>query len=191
MRLVRAHAPIRRAQLLGRNPPRKPGRAPGQVRILACLAICATAFSACGVARSTASQVSAPRPVVAAKCPKARPTRSSPGSANALAPAHPAWTTFCVYSRGRVSRTTRWRYGPLDRALNSSVSRPPAGYVCAAWVGLPSLVVLTYRHAVRYVVLEVGGCPEIVMGNGTMRLLTGSASGKVLHAYDAGAFPSS
>jgi hypothetical protein len=72
----------------------------------------------------------------------------------------------------------------LDRALNSSVRKLPADFACTTASLAPVVVVLTYRATVRHVVIDMSGCPSIVMTSGSQHYLIGQAAGKVLRFYD-------
>jgi hypothetical protein len=126
--------------------------------------------------------------VRAAQCPSPPPRRSTGGAPRSLAPDHPIWTTFCVYSfRGPVVRQSTYPDGPLDGALNGSVARLPAGHFCPTYAGLDTVVVLTYRHGVRDVVIRTGGCLTIVLHNGSVQHLFGQAGAEVMAFYERGA----
>jgi hypothetical protein len=160
--------------------------------LIATAIVAASVVSGCG-GSGPGTHPTATRPGaqmhIAASCPMTRPARSSPGSPDALAPDDPASTSFCVYRRERVASKAGYAGGPLDSALNSSVSKLPPNTACASVARLPSVVVLRYRtgsyERTRYIVLDMGGCPRVVMSNGTRRLLIGRAAGAVLQAYAA------
>jgi hypothetical protein len=126
--------------------------------------------------------------VRAAACPRVWPRRSSPGSPTALAPDDPVWTTFCIYNPNRNKhRLIDESYqpgGPLDSALNDSVTKSPAGSACADWLGSPMTVVLAYPRMTKHVAIRIGGCMTVVMSDGAQRPLPSGASQAVLHIYE-------
>lgn len=144
------------------------------------------ALSACGGSPASGATTSRPaaQPLKPASCPRVRPARSSRAEATALAPGRPAWTTFCIYGPHGVFARATYRGGPLDHALNGSVTRLPPRTACAAVARLPAVVELTYARSTRHVVLDMGGCPAVVMHNGHSRLLLDTAAGKVLRYYE-------
>jgi hypothetical protein len=79
------------------------------------------------------------------------------------------------------------RYGgaPLNAALNAYFFRAPSNLVCLAVARAPATVVLTYTHSVRYVVVDMGGCPAIVLGTGARRFLSPDAARTVLRYWIA------
>ncbi len=151
----------------------------------------ALALAACGAssaAPSTSSSRVRSQSTRAGRCPHPPPSRSSAGAPSEIAPAAPAWTTFCIYGqwgrqRGRVVARASYRGGPLDRALNGSVARLPPRTFCASVASLPSVVVLRYRRTTRFVALDTGGCPDVVMRSGTRRYLSDNGAGTVTDFY--------
>lgn len=75
------------------------------------------------------------------------------------------------------------RGGPLDLALNASYRTSPRELACTAVARLPAVAVLTYGTAVRYVALDMGGCPAVVLTTGARRVLRPSAAATLLHYW--------
>lgn len=148
------------------------------------LVIAAVLFAACGATHAAATSTkSAAASDSARVCPRPRPTTSSAGPADQIAPDRPTTTTFCIYSGKRLVARKTVRGGPLDQALNSSLTRLPGNVGCASAARLPSVVVLTYRDHRRTVVLDMGGCPTIITSTGARRFLTGRSASTVVNFY--------
>jgi hypothetical protein len=156
------------------------------------LALCAvttailSACSASGIAdgRSATANRRSERPAV---CPRSRPARSTGDVPQSLAPGVPKWTTTCVYDRSRLRSQKAYRRGPLDNALNSSVSKLPPRQGCGSVARLPMLVLLTYTETVRRVVLDMNGCPTVILRSGTQRPLRDRAASLVIRYYERAA----
>jgi hypothetical protein len=94
----------------------------------------------------------------------------------------------CIYSSlgrraSRVVAQSVQRGGPLDSALNASYHTTPPGLACTAVARLPAVAVLTYASAVRYVALDMGGCPAVVLSTGNRRMLRPGAAATLLHYW--------
>ena len=127
-----------------------------------------------------------PRAVAGQSCPVPAPSRSSPGRSNAVAPGDPTATTICIYELGRRRALDRQVLGggPLDGALNSSLSRFPPRSACAGTATLPTVILLRYRAAPpRHVVVDIGGC-SLITSHGSSRVLLGRALGELLARYE-------
>jgi hypothetical protein len=141
-------------------------------------------LSTCGASQagshtSLSGNARAVRPVA---CPQPMPRRSSPSVPEGLTRAQTQSTTFCIYkSRTRVSAVKGYAGGPLDRSLQTSVRTPPP---CASVARLATVLVLTSSTKHVHAVLNMSGCPRLVVASGKARYLTGRGGGKVTKFYD-------
>jgi hypothetical protein len=126
--------------------------------------ICAAvAFAACDSSSATSDAITRSARHVAgtAGCPHRKPSLSSVGVLGSITARLTRSTTFCVYLAKRVDAAARFRGAPLDRAFGESVNHLPPRFACPADALLPSVVVLNGATSSSYVVLDMGGCPDI------------------------------
>ncbi len=86
--------------------------------------------------------------------------RSTRVQSGQLAPSGVRWTTIC---NGRGAKVLKG--GPFDGVLNSA--RPYHGQFCAAVAVSPVLVILRYTGSIRRFIIYVGGCPDVILNDGT------------------------
>ena len=125
--------------------------------------------------------LTAPDKIAAAACPRAWIERSSPSTYTGVASGSPTWTTLCVYGRSVARRS--FRGGPLDEALNDYYPTALKRLVCPAIAVAPLTVVLTYKTMVRYVAVDMGGCPAIIVATGARQTLRQRAAAAVFHYW--------
>jgi hypothetical protein len=89
-----------------------------------------------------------------------------------LAPGGVRWSTVCDGVGARVIRG-----GPLDASLNSAA--PYRGQICPSVAVSPVLVLLRYESATRRFLVDLGGCPGVVLSNGTKLILADRAVHRV------------
>lgn len=128
------------------------------------MVLCAVALCGCGSSAAASAPEHREAAIRPAACPgggeasieRLRSTRAHPG---ALAPGGTLWTTVCgVYASGVL------KGGPMDAALNGS--RADVHEICPMDVLPPTLVILRYRTETRRFIVDMGGCPGVVLHDG-------------------------
>jgi len=127
--------------------------------------LCTIAIGACGSRASAGTYARHSVRVRAASCPTGGektilgliPRR---GSGGLLAPDGTLWTTFC---RGTSTRVLKG--GPIDAALNTARYRP--NETCVTNLEVPILVILRSRTETRRFIINMDGCPGVVISDAT------------------------
>ncbi len=137
------------------------------VAVLSAVAVCGCVSSA-AIPLSQTGAVG----VKASSCPKGgegaiEQIRSTQARAGALAPSGTLWTTIC---RGHMQ--TVLKAGPIDSALNNARDAPHE--ICPTDAVTPTLVILRYQTGTRWLIVNMGGCPGVVLRNGTELSFTAS-----------------
>ena len=125
------------------------------------LALLAVAVAGCGTSAPTSSPVM----VRSASCPKGgersiERLRSTTAHTGALALTRTIWTTICA---GDTRTVIKGR--PINAALDSARYDPDE--ICATDAVTPTLVVVRSRTETRRFIVNMGGCPGVVMRGGT------------------------
>jgi hypothetical protein len=132
---------------------------------LAVVAVFMCVVMGCGGSAAMGSSLYSRASVRATSCPKGAESsierlHSTNVSRGALAPAGTVWTTVCSRDHQAV-----FRGGPLNDALDSAREDPKE--ICPAIAVPPALVILRYRTETRQFIVNMGGCPGVVLHDGT------------------------
>ena len=133
-----------------------------RIRAILAICICAIVVCVCGGSASARSSVR----VHAASCPKGGEKsifRLIPGigsGQHVVAPAGTLWTTICSGSRTGVLKG-----GPINAALNSASYRQ--NEICVTNLVPPILVILRARTLTRRFIMNMDGCPGVVISDVT------------------------
>jgi predicted RNA-binding Zn-ribbon protein involved in translation (DUF1610 family) len=135
--------------------------APRGLPIMAIL--CTIVVSACGSSGSALTPAHNSVHVRAASCPKGGEKTilrliPSRGSDRPLAPDGTLWTTFCRGSSAGVLKG-----GPIDAALHSARYEP--NETCVTNLELPILVILRSKTQTSRFIINMDGCPGVVISD--------------------------
>jgi hypothetical protein len=119
--------------------------------------------------------------VQAAPCPRGGEisigrVHSTSAGGGTVAPAGAAWTTVCGIHTNAV-----FRGDPIHAALNSARLR--RNEICTTDYLPPILVILRYISGTRRVIVDMGGCPGVVLRDGTKLLFTPAGIRQISAAF--------
>jgi hypothetical protein len=129
--------------------------------LIVTMVVAAVAFCGCD-GSAAANAPSHPRAALrAAACPGGGESsieglRSTRARRGALAPNGTVWTTVCGADASGVLKG-----GPMNAALNGA--RADVHQICPMDALPPMLVILRYRTGTRRFILNMGGCPGVVL----------------------------